>query len=327
MSNLDSTEEIDLGQILRWIKGFFKNILVLIFKLTVFLKRKAFILIGIAIVGIIGGTALDRYSSRKDYIQDVIIEPNYSSISYIYDFVSKFDASFTQSNFVRDLGFTDESIENLEGVTIEPVYNYLDILTYHKQMKDESGTHLILKELSENIETNEKHKFQFQYYKIVFRFNSFSKVNEGFSDSFLKLLKTNDYFVKKREVDTQELKFNIEENKKSISFINDYISKISSSKNIANSKDIFIVGNEEEMPTVASLIKEKEVLLEKLTKGKKDLQVRSELFKVVDFGNVIEKSTLVNSKKMLLPIVMLIGFLLFYLLKFIYLKAKFLALK
>ncbi len=317
-----NSEEIDLRQLLKLISDFFKKILIAFFDLIKFFKKKFFILIAVVIIGIAGGYVLEYFFPEKNYSQEIIIEPNQDSAAYIYDFVKQFNQGLEYDNFNKNEFFEKTKLKGLSNITIEPVIDFGDILKFHKDLDKQSSSYNIIKDLEPSLIGNEKYIYQFRFHKLRFYYKKEIINIAEFASFFLKNIEFNDYFRKRRKIISEKLDMNIKEHEKSILFINDYIAKISKNKSRDLSDDVVVFGNEKEIPTVTSLIREKNILLREIADDKEELQMHQMLFNIVKTGNVMEDKNLLNNRKKLLPLVLLGCFLGFYLLKFLYNKSQ-----
>ncbi len=317
-----NSEEIDLGQLLKLISTFFKKILIAFFDLINFFKKKFFMLAAVVIIGIAGGFVLEYFFPKQNYVQEIIIEPNYDSTVYIYDFVKQFNQRLEYDNFNKNEFFEQRILKELSKITIEPVVDYGDILNFYKSMESPSLPHDIISSLEPDLVGSQKYINQFRFHKMHFYFDEKVMNIEGFSSSFLEKIESNNYFIKRKKIAYQKLNMNIKENEKSVLFINDYIAKISENKSVNLSSEVVVLGNENEIPTVASLIREKNDLLREIADDKEELQMHQMLFNIVKTGNLMEDKNLLNNRKKLLPLVLLGCFLGFYLLRFLYSKSQ-----
>jgi len=159
--NPNASDEIDLGQLLELIKKGIKNFGNFFLRIFIYLRRNAFKLLGLILLGIAISFGLNQIISKK-LKTDVIVRPNFESKNYLYDVVDELAANIKS----RNLSFFEEmeiSVEDLEGFRIEVVamedeetkteevvlneMKYLEVL---QNFKDESFVIDILRsELSE----------------------------------------------------------------------------------------------------------------------------------------------------------------------------------
>lgn len=312
--NISNPEEIDLGQLFAMVNRAVRRIIRTFFLVINFYKRKVFLFGGLLLVGVIGGYFLDQMPSSKRYIREVTIEPNFQSTNYIYDFVDQFNGNFRKEEFRKSLGITSDQFEKLVAIEILPLKDYTNVLDYFKDNYGEIKAFDVLRDEDDTFDDVKKY---YKLHKLEFIFKGSPVWNEKDSQLFIELLKANPHFSKIQRFAVEELEKSLEETDKTIAYINKYIAKISENKSFGNSKKeestVFLT-NENEIPTVTSLLKQKDKLLEKRNSYKWSLNLKSAIINVVDRGEVLENERSLNKKIVLLPLalVMLVTFLFFF---------------
>ena len=120
----------------------------------------------------------------------------------------------------------------------------------------------------------------------------------------------------------QQNKTNLEQNKKTLSFINSYLTNLS--KNPSKASDEIVVYNAgrdpNEVPTVtiASLLQQKENLMEMINEQEKALMFDKDVFTIVHHGAIISKrKELFNRTLFVIPMLFIGLVSLFYFLKYV----------
>jgi len=311
--NISKPEEIDLGQLFAMINRAIRRVIRVLFLVINFYKRKVFLFGGLVLVGVLGGYFLDQMPSSIRYKREVTIEPNFQSTNYIYDFVDQFNGNFRKKEFRKSLGITPDQFENLVAIDILPLRDYTNVLDYFKDNYGEIKGFDVLRDEDDTFDEVKKY---YKLHKLEFIFKGSPVWNEKDSQLFIELLKANPHFSKIQRFTVEELEKSIEEMDKTIAYINKYIAKISEHKFFGSAKresTVFLT-NENEIPTVTSLLKQKDKLLEKRNSYKRSLNLKSAMINVVDKGKVLENERSLNKKIILLPLVlvMLVTFLFFF---------------
>ena len=312
----NSSDEIDLGQVFRLVGRFFKKVFRLFFIALRFFKRKAILLIGVLLVGFLIGIVYDYFNEKKLYKQEIIIEPNLNSTTFLYNYIEKFNHDLSAIKKGESVlpEVTSEQLGKIRKIELLPIRNYNDILDYYNKYNggNTSGGYAILSEIEDDFK---KYRDQFRFHKLVITFKSDTKDHQLFVQNLLNGIRKNPYFISLEEIRKQELKDRIAENEKSVKFINSYIDKISSSDKIAGAIETVAVGND--IPTVTTLLKEKDRLLTRITEDKEELELRSELVKIVENNSLVRVSSLLYNKAISIPLILLGIVLSFYFISYL----------
>ena len=315
-TNSNSSDEIDLGQVFRLVGRFFKKVFRLFFIALRFFKRKAILLIGVLLVGFLLGIVYDYFNEKKLYKQEIIIEPNLNSTTFLYNYIEKFNHDLSAIKKGESVlpEVTSEQLGKIRKIELLPIRNYNDILDYYNKYNggNTSGGYAILSEIEDDFK---KYRDQFRFHKLVITFKSDTKDHQLFVQNLLNGIRKNPYFISLEEIRKQELKDRIAENEKSVKFINSYIDKISSSDKIAGAIETVAVGND--IPTVTTLLKEKDRLLTRITEDKEELELRSELVKIVENNSLVRVSSLLYNKAISIPLILLGIVLSFYFISYL----------
>ena len=119
--NQNSSDEIDLGQLLQMIGKGFNKLGIFFLHVFLYFKKNALILAALVVLGGAAGYGLKYVTSEKMQL-DVIVRPNLESKDYLYDVISEIESNIRTKNasFFKEI---DISIEDLKGfeISIEPV--------------------------------------------------------------------------------------------------------------------------------------------------------------------------------------------------------------
>ncbi|MFD2186242.1 hypothetical protein [Aquimarina celericrescens] len=315
MSHENQNEEIDLMQLFGMVKEFFRKILRLIISVIDFYKKKWLLFFVVVIVGFGVGYFMDQYQDLKDrYVQEIIIEPKYDSTEYIYDFIEDLDDNFADSLYVKKLGLEIEQAKNIKKISLEPIIKPEDVLN---QLQNKyGGKESFIEAYDENTLKEKKFRNFYKQHKLTIIFKNKEDINSGVSKSILNYIKSNDYFNELLELELKQVNVSITQNKKSLEFINDYLTNLS--QNPAKNDEKFIYASESETPTISSLLKRKQDLIERVKNDEKLVTLDKEVFTVVHYGNIVSKrKILVNRRFFLMPLILVGLVSLIYLLRFL----------
>jgi len=204
MNSKRHEEEIDLITIFKAIKRFFVGILKLIYSVIIFFKKKIYLFFSLLIIGAFLGYFLDRFYSKEKYDQQIIIQPNYDSVLYMYDFIENFNTNIDNIDFTKSLGIKQNEIAGLIGVDIEPIIRQTDILDYFKNIYDEKDVHHVIDNIELEELEDEKYRKFYKFHKVTFTFKDNSEGSKKLSGIIFEVLKSNPYFKKLVAFETEK---------------------------------------------------------------------------------------------------------------------------
>lgn len=321
MNKENNTDEIDLMQIFGLIKNAFKNFLRLVISIISFYKKKAILFFILLVIGVVTGYFLDQNQDTKNnFVQEIIIEPNYNSVKYIYDFVDELEYNFKDDHFSKKLGIDKENIKNVKRISIEPIIKGTDVLD---NLQERYENREFFKDIMEAYDDGkvEEEKFRdfYKHHKLTFEFSTESEYNSKIISSVLNYIKSNNYFKEVASLELQQTKENLERNKKSLQFIDNYLNNLEKTPLKAENENVIISSGQEKLPmvSVASLLQKKELLIELINDQEHDLVFNKEIYSIVDYGDIISKRKELYNRMLLTIPMFLIGLVsLFYFFKY-----------
>ncbi|WP_108869568.1 hypothetical protein [Aquimarina aquimarini] len=315
MSNENYNEEIDLMQIFAMIKNGFRKFLKLIVSVILFYKKKAILFLILLIVGLGIGYFIDQNQDTKDvYVQEVIIEPKYNSTEYIYDFIDGLEDNFEDSLFVKKLGLEIDLVENIKEISFVPIIRAEDVLSeLHEEYQDKGS---FIEVYDEKLLDEKKYRNFYKQHKLIVRFKSIDNNNKKVVKNILGYIKSNDYFKEVLDLELKQATIALAQNKESLRFINEYLTNLTKKPIQNDSKFVFAV--ESESPTIPSLLKQKEELIEIIKEEEKLLALDKEVFSVVDYGDIISnRKMLLGRTLLIIPLILFGAVSLFFFLKYL----------
>ncbi|MBQ4820067.1 AtpZ/AtpI family protein [Aquimarina sp. MMG016] len=319
MSQLDQNdEEVYLKQVFGPIREFFKSVLRLFYLSILFLRKKAFLFIGLVVVGVILGYFLDRHFETNTIKQEITIEPRHNSTSYLYNFVDNLSSIHNSEEYFQSLGLRSEWIENIKSIKIKPIVAIEDIFDHlHTNYEDYQFQYTIRDYSEKEIESN-KYTFFYRYHKLTISFIAEKEYNKRITDTFLQYIYSNEHFKKQTDLSVNQARESLEKNKTSLQFIDQYLSKLTKEKT-DDTLDVVIVADDSQTSTVASLLKEKAAIVKSINKSEKVINLHNEFFSVIEKTNIIiEKKKLYYRMIALVPLTLCFSILFFYISIFLY---------
>ncbi|WP_103069057.1 hypothetical protein [Aquimarina sediminis] len=315
MSNENYNDEIDLFQIFGMIKNGFRKFLKLIISVILFYKKKAILFLILLVIGGGIGFFLDQsQDARTKYVQEVIIEPKYNSTEYIYNFIEDLEDNFKDDVFVKKLGLKVDLVENIKEISFEPIIRAEDVLSeLHKEYEDKGS---FIEVYDEKLLEEKKYRNFYKQHKLTIIFDGLNSDNEKVAESILKHIKSNNYFKELLDLELKQANVNLGQNKRSLQFINEYLSNLTQNPVEKDSKYVFEI--ESQNPTIPLLLKRKEELIEMISEEEKLVTLDKEIFSTIDYGDVISKrKKLLNRMLTFIPLLLIGVVTLFYLLKYL----------
>ncbi len=320
MGNENYNNEIDLMQVFGMIKRGFKNFLKMIISVIFFYKKKWVLFFILLIVGGVSGYFIDKNQDAKnEYIQEIIIEPKYNSIGYIYDFIEDLEDNFDDETFVKRLGLEMDLVDNIKKISFEPIILAEDVLSKLNEEYGDKGSFIEI--YDEKLLEEKKYRNFYKQHKLIIVFKHGNDDNSKIAKNILKYIKSNNYFKEILDLELKQADANLTQNKKSLQFINEYLNNLNKSQTQNGDKYVFAV--ESETPTIPSLLERKEELLEIIVENEKLLELSKEVLIIVDYGNIISvRKKLLNRTMFIIPL-LLIGLVsLFYFLRYLNAEIK-----
>ncbi|GAA0714252.1 hypothetical protein GCM10009430_07160 [Aquimarina litoralis] len=300
--NIESTEEVNLNYIFKKLEKAFKAFLRVCISIVQFYKKKWLLFLGIVIIGFIIGYILDsKYGYSKKYTQEIIIEPKYELKKYIYDFVNSLNDRIKEPSFLENLKLDSDLVKDLISVEVTPVIRTMDILDkLNIRYESEEDFHEIIKGYDANILENEAYTNFYRYHKLTFSFKTNDSKNEILSKKILEYIESNVYFNKLLAQNIKQTEKNLKKNKEILKYLDNYLEKLSKAPH-KQGKDIIMIGVENEselLPTISTLLARKQELLNSITNQENILVFDSELFDIVERGEIVLLRKGISSKMM-----------------------------
>ncbi len=300
MSEQNQNEEIDLMQLFGMVKEFFKKFLRLVVEVVLFFKKKIVLFLILGLLGAGLGFFMDQYQGKKDaFVQEIIIEPKYDSVDYIYGFIEDLKDDFKDEAYIKRLGLTVEQVGEVTDITLEPIIKPSEVL---EELQDKEGFTEIY---DDELLRKKKYRSFYSLHKLTISFASKDQKNTKLTNIILDYLRTNEYFTKLVKLELEQTKSSLEQNRKSLKFVNDYLTNLSENP---SSKDegSFVFASESETPTVSSLFKRKQELIKLISEDQKDLELNKEVYTLVENTGIIAKRKKLIGRLMFnLPLVLI----------------------
>ncbi|MFS4492752.1 hypothetical protein [Maribacter sp. 2308TA10-17] len=326
-NNISSSDEIDLGQLLKLVNKGFHSLGNFFLGIFIYLRKNVFKLAGLILLGIAASFGLNQIISKK-LKTDVIVRPNFESKNYLYDVVDEVSANLASKNedFFREIDISTEDLEGfkIEVVAIEDeevksddsVLNEMKYLEVLQNFKDESFVIDILRsELSEKSVID---------HKITFTYKDATK-GPGIVQKLMSYINANEYFNGLRVVYKKNAKSRIDKNSVLIGqidqLVDNYSKALLAEKQKSGTGVVYM--EKENTLNVPSLLNLKDVLSKEIEDKQIEMAHQTGVLSILNFGKTQEvKKTFFNQTYFLIPSLLIGAFFLLSFVQYLNRKSK-----
>ncbi len=232
MSTDSQNQEVDLGQVFKKIGNLFQKFLDSLFDGILFVKRNIIVFIVLIILGGALGFYLD---TKRSYISEIIVRPNFDSVDYLYSKVDLFNTQKSEkdSTALNTLGF--KNLQDYSHLKIEPIVDIYKYLEEEKSHERDKGRFDLLKLMAEEgsinqiIESNEALGKNYPYHKITF-LSAKPVKRENVFTPLLVFLNDSKYFNTIEKQSAQNFEYQIKEIDSTITQIDKLLESLSTYK-------------------------------------------------------------------------------------------------
>ncbi len=306
MSNENYNDEIDLNQLLKIIRRGSKSFLKSIVAVVLFYRKKWILFTILLVLGVGIGFFIDYYKQSSDeYLQEIIIEPKYNSTKYIYDFIWQFEDNIEDEEFLKKLKIDLKSIDNLKEIVINPVVKGTDVLdNLQERYENREFFKDLMNAYDDDLIEDERFRNFYKHHRLTFSFKNKKDENTKITAAVIQYLTSNEYYIKKSDFTLQQTKSSLEQNKVTLKFVNEYLDNLSKTPPKTET-GVVVMQNNKDTPvmTVASLLQQKESLMEIINEQERIVTLDQDVLAIVDYGDIISvKKKLVSRKLFIIPL-------------------------
>ena len=316
------SDEIDLGQLFKFIGQGIARIFNSILRLFLYLKRNALKLGILIFAGLLVGWGLNQIIT-KQLKTNVIVKPNLESRTYLYGAIEEVNANIKarNSSFFEELNI---DINELEGflITINPIeadeidnmndqVKYLELLD--KFREEEGILEVVRTEILNKTELN--HLITF-YYK--------DKESGTKNASILmNYFNSNEYYQELTSLHNQNAKERIERNNELVKQIDQLIEGYTVDLENERKPEGTLILSEAERLNVPGLLRLKQELIKDTELKKLEIQGNQDAIRIISFGKTQEVTKSFFGKTItLIPTILVVVFFLIDLAKYLNRKAS-----
>ncbi|WP_422858209.1 hypothetical protein ACOKFD_12400 [Flagellimonas sp. S174] len=281
--NHNTSDEIDLGQLFQMIGRGFNKLGIGFLRLFLYLKRRAFILGGLILLGLGIGYGLNQITEEKKKIE-VIVKPNLDSKNYLYDVIDEIQSNIKSkdTSFFKSLDIPTDNLGQYE-IAVEPIegkkdkkedFEFLELLEKFQNNSDFSD--LLRSEMLKNSVIN---------HRIIITFKN-PKDGQLFAKKILEYINDVEFFNRLLKTSNENASSRIKQNEFLIQQIDIIIANYTKSilEDKGQSADNTISLDNEKPMDVTGLFELKNKLIENSERKKLEMQIRNEPITVLNFG-------------------------------------------
>ena len=321
-----SSDEIDLGQLLKLIGNGFKKVGNVFLYAFLYLKKNMLILIGLVVVGVLAGFLLSTIVEKK-LKTETIVRPNFESKDYVYDVIDEIQANIYSKDtvFFNQMGV---DIADLEGFKIE-----ITPITDPEEAKEDAEQDLMYLELLQGFKEESfavdimrsvltqksivAHRITFTYID--------ADTGSEIAQKMLDYINNNNYFKEVITAFRENAQLRIDQNTMLIgqidNLVNNY-SKTLNNRQLEKAPGTVILENESAL-NISSLLTLKNRFVKEIEEKRMELSEQKNLLSVLNMGKTQKvRKPLFNNRIFTIPMALLAVFFLFSFLKFINARAK-----
>ena len=320
-ANPNSSDEIDLGQLFQLIGRGFNALFRFFLRIFLYLKKNIFILIGLVVVGLAVGYALNQISSKR-LKTEVIVKPQMESKNYLYDVISEVQANIKAKD---TLFFTSIGIEEMDFDALEIAISPIDD---NKMSSESEMKYLELLQSFENtdaisdiVRAELESKSSFNH-RIIFFYKN-PKLGLNFANKVMEYVNTNAYFVRLTEIYRSNAKGRIDQNTVLLKQVDEIIANYTNglaAKTNSSIGERIILDNQEQV-NIADLFEYKNRLIKDTELKKLELEEQQQPVNIINFGRPQEVQKSFFGKNIILVPLLLIS-LFFFFSFLVYLNAR-----
>jgi len=311
-SQNNDNQEIDLSDISKKIGGLYDAVLMSIFNMILFFKRKALILGLLFIIGAGLGFFLD---SNKNYNSQIIVAPS-GGVDYLYSKIDLIKSRLSEKDekFFKSIGIANS--DKIQNIKIEPIvdlYNFVNNNTAIASNAQNTQNFEVIKLLAESNDINkviedELTSKNYPYHSLLISSNGRIE-SDDIIKPLLKYLNTDDYMNQISKINKENILIKMKKNEEEIVQIDSLISVIS--KNISNNNKSNNLIYNNENSEINGMFELKNKLISEIASQKIQLVKIDTFIKDISITpNIINNKGTNGKMKLILPILFISLFVL-----------------
>lgn len=323
MVEQNSSEEIDLTAIFNGFRKQYHRFLVWLYRGIRFCLRTWYLILGIIVIGLLLGLFLEKENETKE--STLIVQINFETIHQIYDAVDQLNTELSENNtqYLKESGLIENGEDLINSIKIEPLINLEEIFPNNEDLPYSNIQYLQTifdkSNLKGDLLTSDMLINQYKNHKITI--TSSDDDSAKVIKAVLNYLNNNSLFEKSKDIFIKNIKIRIEENKKSIAFIDSIVAQMGNTSENNNPGQLYF--NTSETSDIHLLFQEKTKILKETNKLENELLKYDHTVSLLNQPILQNKAvSILSYKKIVYPIALLVILFVFMQLRRLYLKAE-----
>lgn len=303
--NENQHDEIDLLYAIGKLKQILKNWIALAYSGLEYLIKLWYILLILILLGI-GYAWYNKIDIQPNHEATMIVKVNYNLQDYVTNALEDLN---------KEIGDRDpETMEALKmdpaqpyiyGIEYEPIVDYEDILDDYEV--NDRGLEILLRSVDfndEEISAKDYFEGKYDLYEVKVTANKLTKSEE--IENIFNYINTNELLLNYKNQVISSHEINIEENKASLSLINEILKSYAAKKEGPTTTSVEI------NPNASNLIEAKMLLQKQNTKLLNQMALSKEIASPLNKAHIVKKKDgLLSNKYIVYPILLVLAFMLF----------------
>lgn len=325
MSNKDykASDEIDLNYLLGSINKSFKSFLRALFSGFDFVVKRWYIVAFLLIAGVVAGYFWQD-ATRQNKTTKLLLQVNFDGASYLYNSVALLQNKINQGDreFLTQIGLNKEEPE-LISVELIPVVRIQDIVSRYDANNDNRSLESVLKnvEFEDDDDFKLSQTFETAYKYHILEIELLPTAKKEVLNGLMEYLNGNEAMQEHKKATVSMLKSQLNNNIEIITQIDNLITDLrTAAKSPRTGNAAYIVEKDDDLD---------QLIRSKIEVEKENRLVREELLEATDVVvpmTALEiypaKKTLVDRKMIVLPLILVFGFLLTAFFRYSYIRLR-----
>jgi hypothetical protein len=316
-----NSEELDLNMILNKVREVYHSTLISLYKIFTFFLKSWIVIV----VLIILGATLGYFKTNDTLAREttLYIRVNGNAGGIIYDALNQLQFKIQEKDSVllEKKGFFKNSVYYIHSLEIEPVVNILEVIDATESNNRNLETVMDQAQYEDELLTSEVFIPQYKYHKITMISDHWS--SQKTVDAFLLYLNDNALLKKQNNILKESLRYRIDRNFESITYMDSIFATYGrpiSELTQGNASELSMV--DINVTNIHMLFEQKALLMEQNEKLQVQLINQDETVSLVNKPLLAIKKSILDIKVITYPILLIVLFMLFSIVKYYFLKAK-----
>lgn len=315
-------EELDLGMLYDKLKQIYHAFLVFLYGLLQFVLSSWIIILVLLVIGIGYGIYKDA-NANKGRETELIVQINYGAANLIYDAATQLDLKIKErdTSLLKPMGLYNNEVFYLSGIEMEPIVSVMDIISNTRE--NDRNLEVILDEAQyeDELLTSDVFLPAYKMHRIKLHTSPWS--NQGTIDRFVDYLNGNESLNRLKETAKQNLRYRIDENKKSVAYMDSLFKAYGTNpENRKSEREGDVTFFDINLTNLHLVFQEKGLIMQKNQELEIELANATDTVVVLNKPMLTQKQSFLGKKRIIYPITLLFLFFMVSFAIYLFKKAK-----